>query len=42
MKGVTKMGRDQYGHYTNDEGVEIRTSTDKYGREHIDIGTFQK
>lgn len=37
MKGVTKMGRDQYGHYTNDEGVEIRTSTDKYGREHIDI-----
>ena len=37
MKGVTKMGRDQYGHYTNDEGVEIRTSTDKYGKEHIDI-----
>ena len=31
------MGRDQYGHYTNDEGVEIRTSTDKYGKEHIDI-----
>lgn len=31
------MGRDQYGHYANDEGVEIRTSTDKYGREHIDI-----
>ena len=31
------MDRDEYGHYVNDEGVEIRTSTDKYGRDHIDI-----
>lgn len=31
------MGRDKYGHYINDEGVEIRTSTDKYGRDHVDI-----
>ncbi len=31
------MGRDKYGHYTNDEGVELRTSTDKYGADHIDI-----
>ena len=22
MKGVIKMGRDEYGHYINDEGVE--------------------
>ena len=31
------MGRDKYGHYVNDEGVEIRSSSDKYGRDHIDI-----
>lgn len=31
------MGRDNYGHYVNDQGVEIRTSTDKYGTDHIDI-----
>lgn len=31
------MERDEYGHYINEEGVEIRTSTDKYGRDHIDI-----
>ncbi len=31
------MGKDEYGHYVNDEGVEIRTSTDKYGRDHIEI-----
>ena len=31
------MERDKYGHYVNDENVEIRTSTDKYGRDHIDI-----
>lgn len=37
MKGVIKMGRDEYGHYINDEGVEIRISTDKNGKDHIDI-----
>lgn len=37
MKEVKKMGRDKYGHYVNDEGVEIRTSTDKYDKDHIDI-----
>lgn len=37
MKEIKKMGKDEYGHYVNDEGVEIRTSTDKYGRDHIDI-----
>lgn len=37
MKEVKKIGKDEYGHYVNDEGVEIRTSTDKYGRNHIDI-----
>lgn len=31
------MPRDKYGHYINDEGVEIRTSTDKYGKDHIDF-----
>ena len=31
------MGRDKYGHYVNDEGVEIKSSSDKYGRDHIDI-----
>ena len=31
------MDRDKYGHYVNDEGIEIRSSTDKYGRDHIDI-----
>ena len=31
------MGRDEYGHYINDEGVEIRVSTDKNGKDHIDI-----
>ena len=31
------MGRDNYGHYVNDKGVEIRTSTDKYGTDHVDI-----
>ena len=29
MKGTTKMGKDEYGHYVNDEGVEIRISKDK-------------
>lgn len=37
MKGTTKMGKDEYGHYVNDEGVEIRISKDKYGKNHIDI-----
>ena len=36
-KEVKKMGRDKYGHYVNDEGVEIRSTTDRYGRDHIDI-----
>lgn len=31
------MERDKYGHYVNNEKVEIRTSTDKYGRNHIDV-----
>ena len=31
------MGRDKYGHYVNDEGVEIKTYTDKSGRDHVDI-----
>lgn len=31
------MAKDKYGHYVNDEGVEIRSTTDKYGRDHIDI-----
>lgn len=31
------MSRDKYGHYINDEGVEIRANTDKYGKDHIDI-----
>ena len=37
MKDVIKMKRDEYGHFVNDDGVEIRTSTDKYGRDHVDI-----
>lgn len=31
------MARDKYGHYVNDNGVEIRVSTDKTGKDHIDI-----
>lgn len=31
------MDRDEYGHYVNDEGVEIKVSTDKNGKNHIDI-----
>lgn len=31
------MGTDKYGHYVNDEGVEIRASKDKNERDHIDI-----
>lgn len=31
------MGRDNYGHYVNNEEIEIRTSTDKYGTDHVDI-----
>lgn len=31
------MGRDQYGHYVNDNGVEIRASTSGSGKEKIDI-----
>lgn len=31
------MERDKYGHYVNNKGVEIKTSTDKNGRDHIDI-----
>ncbi len=31
------MGRDKYGHYTNDEEIELRASIDKYGKDHIDI-----
>ncbi len=31
------MSRDKYGHYINDEGVEIRANTDKYGKDNIDI-----
>lgn len=31
------MGRDKYGHYVNDKGVELRASTDKNGKDHIDI-----
>ena len=31
------MDRDEYGHYVNDEGVEIKVSTDKNGKDHIDI-----
>ena len=31
------MDRDEYGHYVNVEGVEIKVSTDKNGRDHIDI-----
>ena len=37
MKEVKKMDRDEYGHYVNDEGVEIKVSTDKNGKDHIDI-----
>ena len=37
MKEARRMGRDKYGHYTNDDGVEIRTSTDKNNTDHIDI-----
>ena len=29
--------RDEYGHYVNNEGVEINASTDKNGRDHIDF-----
>lgn len=31
------MDKDEYGHYVNDEGVEIKVSTDKNGKDHIDI-----
>lgn len=31
------MSRDEYGHYVNEQGVEIRVSTDKNGKDHIDI-----
>lgn len=37
MKEVKKMERDKYGHYVNDEGVEIKVSTDKNGKDHINI-----
>lgn len=37
MKEWKTMGRDKYGHYVNDEGVEIRTSTDRHEKDHIDI-----
>lgn len=29
--------RDEYGHYVNSEGVEIRASSDKNDRDHIDF-----
>lgn len=31
------MARDNYGHFINNEGVEIRANTDKRGKEHIDF-----
>ena len=31
------MGKDKYGHYINDEGVEIRVFNDKNDRSHVDI-----
>lgn len=31
------MARDNYGHFINDEGVEIRANTDKRGKDHIDF-----
>lgn len=41
MRGGKTMGndneRDEYGHYVNNEGVEINASTDKNGRDHIDF-----
>lgn len=41
MKGKKIMNKndegDEYGHYVNNEGVEINASTDKNGRDHIDF-----
>jgi len=31
------MGRDKHGHYINDKGIEIRSSSDRNGKDHIDI-----
>lgn len=31
------MARDNYGHFINDEGVEIRVNADKRGKDHIDF-----
>lgn len=31
------MGRDQYGHYVNDKGVEIKASTSSAGNAKIDV-----
>lgn len=31
------MSRDKYGHFINDNGVEMRATEDKYGKSHIDV-----
>lgn len=31
------MGRDKYGHYVNEQGVEIKASTSSSGKDKIDI-----
>lgn len=31
------MGRDRYGHYVNDNGVEINAYNDKNGNDHVNI-----
>lgn len=31
------MARDEYGHYVNDEGIEIKASTSSSGKDKIDI-----
>ena len=31
-KGIVEMSRDKYGHFINDNGVEMRATEDKYGK----------